>query len=461
MDPSIIPALADWQLDTIQTPHGKAYKQDSNLDISWMAPTLDPATNAAIRSWQTDSSTYGRHKFYATDLIDASWVAKAQFDPALLIYTATDRYVQNRSLYQDGETRPNQGGTGSPPVAFDPSTQVWTMEGGIPSRRPRSAAWLNDLQTRSAFALLDSRATEPAYEQLASSFTFKSKFQHAPWLDQPIKSLITPVPFDANLVPHTFEERLRDKPKLHQWKDQVSQDWITFNTPPPPVFDESLRGLSVDERMSPRTSKPIYYEPDQPLQSWITAVPFDANLVPHASDDRSREQYKRHPWTEQISQDWIPSQVPPNSPPMGTWDIASYTFKSLRPSPVWYQDPTCDQPAVLYDSSTTQPAFDQLAKPFTYKNRSHAPWMDGPSQDWLTVNIPTPFDARLVVHSSDDRLGEKRSRIPKFQVSYYPYLYDMSWVHDVIPLTDPVVVAPRLRPIAPIMSARRRTRRRR
>jgi hypothetical protein len=81
---------------------------------------------------------------------------------------------------------------------------------------------------------------------------------------------------------------------------------------------------------------------------------------------------------------------------------------------------------------------------------------------WLFSVQPVAFDGALFPGIAE-LVGARTPMGPRLAVVYYLSLVDLSWVHDVIPLTDPLpgpTFIP-LRPIAPIMSARRRNKRRR
>jgi hypothetical protein len=87
-----------------------------------------------------------------------------------------------------------------------------------------------------------------------------------------------------------------------------------------------------------------------------------------------------------------------------------------------------------------------------------APWT---SIDWCTATLPAaPFDAALFPGIAE-LVGWRTPNGTILALPLGGFVYDLSWVHDVIPLTDPVTgTVIHIRPIAPIMNRRRHRRRR-
>jgi len=80
---------------------------------------------------------------------------------------------------------------------------------------------------------------------------------------------------------------------------------------------------------------------------------------------------------------------------------------------------------------------------------------------WIFSVLPVPFDGAIFPGIAE-LVGSRTPPSPRLAVAQHWAWYDLSWLHDVIPLTDPVAPSTsRPRPIAPIMSARRRKKRRR
>ncbi len=87
-------------------------------------------------------------------------------------------------------------------------------------------------------------------------------------------------------------------------------------------------------------------------------------------------------------------------------------------------------------------------------------FLAGFDQSWMFENLPVPFDSAFYAAVSQ-LVGEQTPERDQLEMALYLGLYDLSWVHDVIPLVDPVPGATVIpRPIAPIMAARRRKKRR-
>ena len=96
--------------------------------------------------------------------------------------------------------------------------------------------------------------------------------------------------------------------------------------------------------------------------------------------------------------------------------------------------------------------------------RASAVWRQetNPDNAWLSSAQPVVvvFDPALFPGIAA-LVGYWTPSSASLQTAYYLALVDLSWVHDVIPLTDPEAGAfIRLRPIAPIVHSRRRKRRR-
>lgn len=110
--------------------------------------------------------------------------------------------------------------------------------------------------------------------------------------------------------------------------------------------------------------------------------------------------------------------------------------------------------------------FDPKTVPWHIESRRvEAPaWWpsDQPDAAWITPNlvVAPPFDAALFPAIAE-LVGHRTPRQASLVLQGGSYVFDLSFVHDVLGLTDPVPSALiKLRPIAPIMNRRRQRRRR-
>lgn len=82
-----------------------------------------------------------------------------------------------------------------------------------------------------------------------------------------------------------------------------------------------------------------------------------------------------------------------------------------------------------------------------------------PTYGWITPDLLLVFDPALFPGIAE-LVGWSTPKPASLSIQRAVFVYDVSWVHDVIPLTDPAASTfIRLRPIAPIVHARRRRRR--
>lgn len=82
-----------------------------------------------------------------------------------------------------------------------------------------------------------------------------------------------------------------------------------------------------------------------------------------------------------------------------------------------------------------------------------------PTYGWITPDLLIVFDP-AVFPGIAELVGWSTPKSASLSMQRAVFVYDLSWLHDVIPLTDPVASTfIRLRPIAPIVHARRRRRR--
>jgi len=95
---------------------------------------------------------------------------------------------------------------------------------------------------------------------------------------------------------------------------------------------------------------------------------------------------------------------------------------------------------------------DQIARA-----RRRAPQNDQPSQAWIYANLPAFNPAFFIQGQPSFRTDERE----ELELAYQAWVNDLSWLHDVLGLVDTPFVPGTVyqRPIAPIMSARRRRRR--
>lgn len=272
----------------------------------------------------------------------------------------------------------------------------------------------------------------------------------------------------------------------------------------------SVPGLAGDWHIDTgRTSGPTRssWYATQPLDGWWAAT-FSAGAFDPSTFPWSNYGYGDRPFLDQsLFQDAAKGQArggfgggtppPPFDPSVFNWTVES-GVPSRRKAPNFWNDALkAAQSFGLLDTRPLQPAFDQLVYSFGMRGRNLRPNVSDDLFGWIWANLPVPFDAALLPHVSDDRTRDRYTKTPwldqfsqawvtqnlppfdpaffahsgdpfrmedraRLAVALYQFYSDLSWTHDVLGLTDPPPVAdvPLLRPIAPIMAARRRNRRR-
>ena len=136
----------------------------------------------------------------------------------------------------------------------------------------------------------------------------------------------------------------------------------------------------------------------------------------------------------------------------------SLPWDRMAPGPTYIPDTHVD-PAWIAATLAFDPA--QCNWSIDSQRVPNARYRTDTNRDSAWVVATLSFDPALyapVAQIHGTRTAESLVLAVQLQVA----LYDLSWVHDVIPLTDPdAETIIHLRPIAPIMSARRRNKKRR
>jgi len=127
-------------------------------------------------------------------------------------------------------------------------------------------------------------------------------------------------------------------------------------------------------------------------------------------------------------------------PAIQDWHIDSNTYQSRA----WWSDrPLPDAwlvPSVVFDPAlwpgTTIDSHRRWKK-LTGR------WQPDLDHAWITFNLPVvvPYDP-TTGFAAVGIAGERTRPIPTLVVQRYQSLYDLGWLHDVIPLIDPVIIPP-------------------
>ena len=230
----------------------------------------------------------------------------------------------------------------------------------------------------------------------------------------------------------TTDRRVTPNPRL-EWEAGFERlDWNTANLQPstnPAVNDWHIDTVRTNDKRVPQRKAVLY--PDAQEQWWATAA---ASFATIAAQDwhidtvmtdtaiTKRETYLLWPDAQE------------------QWWTAFATLAAKVAAQDWHQDTT----------RTTRSAFvDRRLRQY---DPDHA-WI------YTAVQSVPAFDPAFMAGITQlcSNMTEPQA---KLALGLYADFYDLSWLHDVIPLTDPTTGKIHLRPIAPIMSARRRNRRR-
>lgn len=420
--------LSAWGIPADRTRPGLRYQRDTNTDVSWIFPTLpafDPATYPwAIQSdrtrrrpssylhWRTtptgagapaefDPTTFSWTQAtaraatvprYRRDTnTDVSWIFPnlPAFDPAIQDWTQqTTRTARGKQPRPDTNTDvswifPNL------PVVFDPSTYSWAIQSGQTARRPSSA-------------LL--RSTGPA-------------------------GFGVPISFDL-VIP---SDRMAPG---HRYRRDTNTDvaWIYQNLPV--VFDAA--NFNWTQQTERSKGGKAYRRDTNTDVSWIfpNLPAFDPTTYPWAvpSDRTARRPSSYLHWRTTPTGAGVPDQF---DPAIQSWHIQSDTYQSRA----WYSDsPRPD--AWLVPSAVFDPALWPGTTIASHRrwNKLTGRWQPDLDNAWIQTSVPVnpPFDATTQFAA----IGIPGTRTParaRLQVARYQWFYDLSFVHDVIPLTDTVV----------------------
>lgn len=193
------PSQQDWYIDTVQTGAGKPYLRDFPVDNAWQDAVLDPSTNPALSAWGINPTRPQHKKQFVVDQVDLGWISSTFASP------------------------------------FDPSSSSWSDDSGLPVAKRRSDGWLDAIRGNNQnFGLLDTRLTEPVYDQLAKSFRTKTNRKPIPsnTLIDGWQSVYIPTPFDAQYSPHSLDQRTRDRYKRTPQLDTVAPAWEWYSVNP-------------------------------------------------------------------------------------------------------------------------------------------------------------------------------------------------------------------------------------
>ena len=221
-------------------------------------------------------------------------------------------------------------------------------------------------------------------------------------------------------------DRMRLGPR-YQRDTNTDVSWIFPNLP---AFDPSTQNWTSD---SPRTTKS--------LGRFIRETSFDTAWMgaqyawPIPSDRMAPgRQYRRDTNTDVA---WIFPNLPVVfDPAIQDWKIHSHTYRSRawwsdRPLPIAWLVPSVVFDPALWPGTT----IDSHRR----WNKRTGQWQPDLDNAWLqtSVTVNQPFDATTQFAA----IGIPGTRTPagaRLQVARYQSFYDLSWLHDVIPLTDPV-----------------------
>lgn len=396
----------------IRKPTGNLFEYRQR---SWHVPTVLTPDGARLRE----------KRLHYADFQQQGWIQKPTGN--LFEYrerswhVPSERTGTKKQYWLDTNQQPAWIYAGSLGATYNPSVNDWNTE---TSRTGPSLKWMGDTNTSLPFGSVPGidgdwhidtvrassptrsswYATQPLDGWWAAAFTGTFDPSTFPWSnygygDRPFldQSLFqdaakgqarggfgggeAPAPFDPSVVNWTVDSGVpakRQSPSYWRNALKASQSFGLLDVRPlQPSFDQ----LGYSSRMRGRNIRPNISDD---LFGWVWAnlpTVFDASLLPHVSDDRTRDRYQKAPRLDQFSQAWIAQNLP-------------------------------------------------------------------------------PFDVSLTAHSGDPfRMGDRARLV----VALYQFYSDLSWTHDVLGLIDPPVVPDVIlpRPIAPIMAARRRNKRRR
>lgn len=450
--PVFDPAVQSWIQDA-QFPRKltrrefDAYPDDDVADDFLLASlAFDPAA----QDWGIPSARSTKpHRPFPLDNMDVEWISAtftAAFDPSLYPWRipSDDRQIRDRSLFHDLEKRPNGGGGSGPPPPppYDPTQLGWTIDSGIPASRKKPRTWLDALRSNQSFGLVDARDVDPSAEQLQDSFRVRTARGRIVAADALAGwGFVTlPAAFDPTLSPQSFDTRSREQHRKVPQLDQPQAGWITSG-----LFDPQFLAQSLDLRSNAQHKR--VPQLDTLADAWVfTNLPatFDPTLSPQSFDVRSREQHRKVPQLDQPQDAWAFTSLPAAfDPALSPQSLDTRSREQHR------KVPQLDQ---QQDGWITSGLFDPQFQPRWFDERSKAqhklaPQLDQQQDGWITLNIPPPFDFTLSAYSSDLRDRERLWKLSKFQGAYYYDYANYAWVHDIIPLVDPIIQNLTWRPI--------------
>ena len=224
----------------------------------------------------------------------------------------------------------------------------------------------------------------------------------------------------------------------------------------PVVFDPAIQEWT---QSTDRTAPGPRYRLDTNTDiSWIfpNLPAFDPALQDWTQATTRTATGKRYQRDTNTDVSWIFPTLPVFDPATCPWAVQSDLPQ--RKSSSYLQRRTGPAGFAVYD-----PAFWPATTIHSYRlwKAPKGLWQPDLDNAWIQTSIPPPFDA-TTQFAALGIPGTRTTARARLLVSRYQSFYDLSFVHDVIPLTDPVAATViHLRPIAPIMSARRRNKKRR
>lgn len=437
---------------------------------------------------------------------DTSWlttVTTPTFDPTLFQAPVSERTPTRAALRfryplasagfsTDGST-PAQGDT------WDASKFQQT-QGERPAKR-RGYDPRYDFQ-KSSFALLDARVVQPAIEQLASSDRMGIRDRAIPetGFTAPFYPIlpVTDV-WTAAKTPYVSFDRMADRRDVRMEADLDALGWLYSAIPPADVWNAAKFQNGSGERTG-ATLAARYRLDGYPETAWLyptlpTPDVWSVAKFQNNSGERTPARAAlafRYPLlTTGFSTDG-------SSPATGdVWNASKFQANlSERMGERVGYDPRLEHHKFsfgLLDARAVMPAIAQLMQSERAADRYRVPLDTPDAYGWLGATIPTPFDPRLLPHTSDDRLRDRYRKtplldqpsqawittaIPPFDPQFFifvnapdrmgdrhlldlwasEYVYHLAWLHDVIPLTDTELRLYHKRPIAPIVNRKRRRR---
>lgn len=231
------------------------------------------------------------------------------------------------------------------------------------------------------------------------------------------------------------------------------------------VFNPATADWGIDTALA--SKKIRRYSVDQPNTDWIGNVAsgslFDPSIIGgilEQTADTRRWILQQLSLNVGIKSDGAAGPPPPVpfDPAVLGWTIDSGRTPNRKGLPESYLAPQRGAFQVVNTQVLAAVWAQTLNDDAMAKGRIYLrPRQEQPAQDWIYTSIP-PFNVQFVIHSE---MPLRMAAGKWFILQHGHYLNDLSWLKDVLGLVDlPPTATHHKRPIAPIMSARRRNRRR-